>query len=566
MCFCGEREREREEEEEDKEEEEARCLFPRTRRRRRRRGRPSSVQTTPLKIIIIVIKRHLSRNEALRRRRRTPTTRNVASSSSRGAAEEGQGRSNDAKDDDAFSVCVLGCGPAGLTTALAIQKLVVPTKDTRVVLFDKNPNAMDGNLGGGFNINGGAAVLEKLGVYDEVFSENANKLRGVLSRRCDKDRMRLFDVDVEEEVRSDFLLNAKELLVNKKSGEVMAGTVMRADLNKGLREVLNEETCEVELGCEIVSVNAESGEIELRRKDGTAETRRFDLIVGADGIDSLARKCVVESNRSSSSRSSKNNNNDNNNSNESDRSGSTNSLEEPIYSGIKILFGVTGVDDKPEDLIRDVSEQTTAHQWFGDGAYSLVFTGGGENKKRHNLAFCSNEPLGSANSNPSWRANSSVTKEYAHNKMMKANMPADVLRICLRCERFFEIGVFFHEPLDTWSSPSGKVVLVGDAAHAMPPFLGQGANQAMQDAYVLAKCLSSFGPDIKDPNTRNEALQTYSNTRRPPTEAIMNASRFVGALETGKGPVSLFRDVAFFVAGTFGITGKIFLSGAMPRL
>ena len=482
-------------------------------------------------------KRHLYRNEA-RRRRRAPTTRNVASSSSRGAEE---GRSSDAKDDDAFSVCVLGCGPAGLTTALAIQKLVVPTKDTRVVLFDKNPNAMDGNLGGGFNINGGAAVLEKLGVYDEVFSENANKLRGVLSRRCDKDRTRLFDVDVEEEVRSDFLLNAKELLVNKKSGEVMAGTVMRADLNKGLREVLNEETCEVELGCEIVSVNAESGEIELRRKDGTAETRRFDLIVGADGIDSLARKCVVESNRSSS-------------------------LEEPIYSGIKILFGVTGVDDKPEDLIRDVSEQTTAHQWFGDGAYSLVFTGGGENKKRHNLAFCSNEPLGSANSNPSWRANSSVTKEYAHNKMMKANMPADVLRICLRCERFFEIGVFFHEPLDTWSSPSGKVVLVGDAAHAMPPFLGQGANQAMQDAYVLAKCLSSFGPDIKDPNTRNEALQLYSNTRRPPTEAIMNASRFVGALETGKGPVSLFRDVAFFVAGTFGITGKIFLSGAMPRL
>ena len=74
-------------------------------------------------------------------------------------------------------------------------------------------------------------------------------------------------------------------------------------------------------------------------------------------------------------------------------------------------------------------------------------------------------------------------------------------------------------------SPSGKVVLVGGARHAI--FLGQGANQAMQDAYVLAGCLSSFGPDIKDPNTRNEALQTYSNTRRPPTEAIMNASRFV---------------------------------------
>ena len=484
--------------------------------------------------------------------------------------EKEEERNND--EDDLYSVCVLGAGPAGLTTALAMQKMLSSPLDTtrkptlsrlKITVLDKNPNALDGNVGGGFNINGGAAVLEKLGVYEEVFSKNANALRAVLSRRCDIARTRLFEVDVEKEVRGDFLTNAKELLVNEKSGEVMAGTVMRADLSQSLRESLNEETCEVVLGCEVIGVDAESGEVELRRRDGTTtETRKFDLIVGADGIDSLARKCVVESNASSGDGSSSSGSG---NSSRSDGS-STSGRKEPIYSGIKILFGVTGVDDKPEDLIRELSDRTTAHQWFGDGAYSLVFTGGGENKKRHNLAFCSNEPLGSANSNPSWRANSSVTKEYAHNKMMKANMPADVLRLCLRCERFFEIGVFFHEPLDSWSSSNGKVVLVGDAAHAMPPFLGQGANQAMQDAYVLAKCLATCGADIKNPSKVNEALQSYSNTRRPPTEAIMNASRFVGALETGKGPVSLFRDLAFFVAGKFGLTGKIFLSGATPRL
>ena len=520
-------------------------------------------------------RRHRRRRSGKRCQRRLPRARESTdddeNDDDENEKEKEQEQRENNEEDDLYSVCVLGAGPAGLTTALAMQKMVSPLSTTtkpsplsklKITVLEKNANALDGNVGGGFNINGGAAVLEKLGVYEEVFSKNANALRAVLSRRCDVDRTKLFEVDIEREVRGDFLTNAKELLVNEKSGEVMAGTVMRADLSQSLRESLNEETCEVVLGCEVIGVDAESGEVELRRRDGTTtETRKFDLIVGADGIDSLARKCVVESNASSGNGSSSGSGN-------SSRSGgsSTSGRKEPIYSGIKILFGVTGVDDKPEDLIRELSDRTTAHQWFGDGAYSLVFTGGGENKKRHNLAFCSNEPLGSANSNPSWRANSLVTKEYAHNKMMKANMPADVLRLCLRCERFFEIGVFFHEPLDSWSSSNGKVVLVGDAAHAMPPFLGQGANQAMQDAYVLAKCLATCGADIKNPSKVNEALQSYSNTRRPPTEAIMNASRFVGALETGKGPVSLFRDLAFFVAGKFGITGKIFLSGATPRL
>ena len=362
--------------------------------------------------------------------------------------KEEEGNNN---EDDLYSVCVLGAGPAGLTTALAMQKMLSSPLDTtrkptlsrlKITVLDKNPNALDGNVGGGFNINGGAAVLEKLGVYEEVFSKNANALRAVLSRRCDIARTRLFEVDVEKEVRGDFLTNAKELLVNEKSGEVMAGTVMRADLSQSLRESLNEETCEL-CRVRVLSVGGESGEVELRRRDGTTtETRKFDLIVGADGIDSLARKCVVESNASSGDGSSSGSGN-------SSKSGgsSTSGRKEPIYSGIKILFGVTGVDDKPEDLIRELSDRTTAHQWFGDGAYSLVFTGGGENKKRHNLAFCSNEPLGSANeaSGVPTRRDEELPQQDDESEHARGRLAS------LLAMRTVLKSIFF-EPLDSWSS------------------------------------------------------------------------------------------------------------------
>jgi len=41
------------------------------------------------------------------------------------------------------------------------------------------------------------------------------------------------------------------------------------------------------------------------------------------------------------------------------------------------------------------------------------------------------------------------------------------------------------------------MVLAGDSCHAMPPFLGQGANQSLQDAWCVAECLSRVQFDGK---------------------------------------------------------------------
>lgn len=143
-------------------------------------------------------------------------------------------------------------------------------------------------------------------------------------------------------------------------------------------------------------------------------------------------------------------------------------------------------------------------------------------------------------------------------------MPASVAAVAEKCDRFFDVGVRYHDPLGDWSDPLGVLVLAGDACHAMPPFLGQGANQALQDAWVLAEQLANMRANTAE--EKKAALRRYESIRKPPTTAIMLSSRVIGFVETGSGLVSNVRDAAFGVLGKLGIAGKIFLKNAVPVL
>lgn len=79
-------------------------------------------------------------------------------------------------------------------------------------------------------------------------------------------------------------------------------------------------------------------------------------------------------------------------------------------------------------------------------------------------------------------------------------------------------ALYDRAPLERWSE--GRVSLLGDAAHAMLPFFGQGAAQAIEDAEALALCLREASA-----GSAEQALARYEQLRRPRANEVLLMSR-----------------------------------------
>lgn len=89
----------------------------------------------------------------------------------------------------------------------------------------------------------------------------------------------------------------------------------------------------------------------------------------------------------------------------------------------------------------------------------------------------------------------------------------------------FKWGLFDREPMESWTA--GAVTLLGDAAHPMLPFMGQGAAMAIEDGVVLARCIAESG-DIQ------AAFSRYENARKERTAFVQRESREKGLRLEGK--------------------------------
>lgn len=97
-------------------------------------------------------------------------------------------------------------------------------------------------------------------------------------------------------------------------------------------------------------------------------------------------------------------------------------------------------------------------------------------------------------------------------------------------------------PLTRWGS--GRVTLVGDAAHPMLPTLGQGAGQAVEDGVALAGRLRTA--DLRSAGGVPAALRAYEAERMPRTKALVEESWSLGHTYHWRNPLACaIRDAAF---------------------
>ena len=106
-------------------------------------------------------------------------------------------------------------------------------------------------------------------------------------------------------------------------------------------------------------------------------------------------------------------------------------------------------------------------------------------------------------------------------------------------ERCYKWALYDRDPLREWSR--GRVTLLGDSAHAMLPYLAQGAAQSIEDACVLAAVLAHTP---EDPET---ALKRYEALRLPRTSRIQLGARERGRINHLSSPWSRFKRDASIV-------------------
>jgi salicylate hydroxylase len=224
------------------------------------------------------------------------------------------------------------------------------------------------------------------------------------------------------------------------------------------------------LGARVVRVDQDDNRVDVVLDDGSR--LRAEAAIAADGINSPLR-------------------------------GRLTGVDDPVFSGTVVYRGVAPAED-----VADLELPWTNVYWLGPGRHGVSYWLSARRLLAATVAVRDAEW-----SRESWTLEVPADEAVSHLDGWSREL-AERLR---RCRTVLRGAVYVRPPIDRWAF--GRVALLGDSAHAMAPFQAQGAAQAIEDAYVLAECVSD------EPDDLSAALARYERVRTARAEGLQSSSQ-----------------------------------------
>ncbi|GAA5098563.1 NAD(P)/FAD-dependent oxidoreductase [Chryseobacterium ginsengisoli] len=324
-------------------------------------------------------------------------------------------------------IAIVGGGPGGLTLARLLQ---LKNADVKVYERDENKDVRLQGATLDLHEESGLEALQRAGLIDEFKSNyrpNAGKLKVL-----DKNLNVYLDEHTSEESYAE---DRPE--------------IDRAPLRKILLESLQPET--VVWDSQFISMEKQGEDWKLHFKNGNSYYA--DIVIAADGANSKIRPYLTDI--------------------------------KPIYSGVTM---VEGNIYNAEINAPKIWKLVNGGKIFSlDNNQSLLFS----TKADGTLTFytgCKTDENWVENSGIDFKNKNQVFEWFkdefsSWNKDFHELFESDDISIIPRPQ--------YHYPLDQNWETSSNLTLLGDAAHRMPPYAGEGVNMAMQDAFELAENLTN---------------------------------------------------------------------------
>ena len=286
--------------------------------------------------------------------------------------------------------------------------------------------------------------------------------------------------------------------------------VHRADLQAALQaEISDNPDIELRLGCQFEDVGTHAKGLTVVQRSGMTRQQELALaLVGADGIWSTVRHHLFPQ-------------------------------VQPQFSGMIAWRGMLETAQLPREYT-----SRRVQLWMGPNAHLVAYPIAGA--RQINMVAV----VPGTWNRPGWSAPADGNE--LKNIFGSPTWPGPARMMIGAVDGWKKFALFTLPEGNEWTK--GAIALLGDAAHAMLPFAAQGAGMAIEDAAVLAKCLSEAAGD--NGAGIPAALQRYAQARRARVARVQRTARRNGMIYHLAGPMALARDLAIKAMGAKQILAR----------